>query len=442
MNTVVTPTVSGSDRLQSPAADSLHALVEPIASAYEHNRSCAPAERRTLKISGGGSKDFYTEPTASNSAHAKPFERLNTAGHSGIVSYEPSELYVTVRGGTPLSELEAVLAEHHQCLAFEPPHFAAAPSGSSSHLATVGGMVAAGLSGPARAVAGSVRDHVLGLTLVNGSAEVLQFGGTVMKNVAGYDMSRLLAGSLGQLGLIAQVSLKVLPLPAAETTLCCTGLSPMSALHLLHRWGGQPLPLNASCWLPSSSDSSSSESASSESQGLLWLRLRGAKAAVQAALQSMSADAKHHGAVLHQQDAASDSSTASSDFSWLACRDQHLDFFATPADPHLALWRLSLPQTSPVLDLSALGLNSTAQCIEWQGAQRWLWAPESMAKALRALAHQLGGHATVFRRAAVPHTGDPIPRFTPPSVAVHQINQRLKAEFDPASVFYDTQGYA
>jgi FAD binding domain len=152
MNTVDTPTVSGSDRLQSPAADSLHALVERIATTHEHNRSCAPAERRTLKISGGGSKDFYTEPTASSSAHAKPFERLNTAGHSGIVSYEPSELYVTVRGGTPLSELEAVLAEHHQCLAFEPPHFAAAPSDSSSHLATVGGMVAAGLSGPARAV--------------------------------------------------------------------------------------------------------------------------------------------------------------------------------------------------------------------------------------------------------------------------------------------------
>ncbi|MBA2672154.1 glycolate oxidase subunit GlcE, partial [Ramlibacter sp.] len=191
----------------------------------------AAAAHTPLRIRGGGSKDFYGERLQG--------EVLDTAPLAGIVSYEPSELVVTVRAGTPLAELEAVLAASGQCLPFEPPHFGPG--------ATVGGMVAAGLSGPARASAGAVRDYVLGLSLVNGKGELLAFGGQVMKNVAGYDVSRLMAGALGTLGLIAEVSLKVLPVAPAEATLVFA-LPQAEALRRLNAWGGQPLPLNASRW--------------------------------------------------------------------------------------------------------------------------------------------------------------------------------------------------
>jgi glycolate oxidase FAD binding subunit len=409
-------------------------LIDRIASAAAHNQACAPEQAIKLKIRGSGSKDFYTQ---NPSFDHHPVEPLNTCEHSGITSHEPSELYVTARCGTPLVELEAALAEQHQCLAFEPPHFAnlnadsalttglEAANSSTASISTVGGMVAAGLSGPARASAGSVRDHVLGITLINGQAQVLHFGGTVMKNVAGYDMSRILAGSLGQLGLIAEVSLKVLPLPAAEATLRCTGLSQAAALELLHGWGAKPLPLNASTWLP-------------DEAGTLYLRLRGAVAAVQSARQSMRADALAVGAALTE-----------SDFSWATCRDQTLNFFNSPsavtpeaAEPAsgLALWRLSVPQTAPVLDLQTLGLTPAPQCIEWQGAQRWLWASEAAAAALRQWASSVGGHASIFRRPSpagplAPH----VPRFSAPSAPIARINQKIKSEFDPAHIFYSTE---
>ncbi|RYY82699.1 MAG: glycolate oxidase subunit GlcE, partial [Comamonadaceae bacterium] len=168
----------------------------------------ASADGTPLRIRGGGSKDFYGEPVAG--------QLLDTRPLTGVLSYEPSELVVTVRAGTPLAELEALLAQQNQCLPFEPPHFAWQGDGVT---ATVGGMVAAGLSGPARASVGCVRDYVLGAGLINGRGEHLQFGGQVMKNVAGYDVSRVLAGSLGTLGLITELSLKVLPLAPAEATL-------------------------------------------------------------------------------------------------------------------------------------------------------------------------------------------------------------------------------
>ena len=202
----------------------LHAIAERI--------RAATAAGTPLRIRGGGTKDFYGEPVDG--------DLLDTGPLSGITSYEPSELVVTAQAGTPLADLEAALAEKGQCLPFEPPHF--------SDGGTVGGMVAAGLSGPARASVGAVRDYVLGATLLNGRGELLSFGGQVMKNVAGYDVSRVLAGSLGVLGLITEVSLKVLPVPPAEATLrfeCRQG----EALDLLNGWGGRPLPLNASCWV-------------------------------------------------------------------------------------------------------------------------------------------------------------------------------------------------
>lgn len=359
----------------------------------------AAADGRTLRLRGGGSKDFWGQSLTG--------EVLDTRAYQGIVSYEPSELVVTARCGTPLAELEAALAEKGQCLAFEPPHFGPG--------ATVGGMVAAGLSGPARATAGAVRDFVLGARFINGLGEHLTFGGQVMKNVAGYDVSRLMAGSWGTLGLITEVSLKVLPVAPAEATLMIAGLAQGPALDLLHRWGGQPLPLNASAWLR--------DPTAQPVADYLFVRLRGAVAAVQSALGKMSADALALGAQVQ----AMDNAEAVQD--WRASGEQTLPFFDAPS-PDACLWRLSVPQTAPLLDLPY------GQYIEWQGAQRWLWAPASAAAALRELAQSVGGHATLFRASTDHAEVDKAAGVNTPLDAVQdRIQRQLQQQFDPKGVF-------
>ena len=360
----------------------------------------AAAQRTPLRIRGGGSKDFYGE--------ALHGELLQTTSYRGIVSYEPSELVVTVRAGTPLAELEAALAEKGQCLAFEPPRF-----GDLS--GTCGGMVAAGLSGPARGSVGGVRDYVLGLQLINGRGEHLTFGGQVMKNVAGYDVSRLMVGAMGTLGLLTEISLKVLPVAPAEATLVFE-LDQAHALAQLHRWGGQPLPLNASCWVRDDTSANAPE--------LLFVRLRGAVAAVESACTRMLSDVPGR---------RMDNAQAGAD--WTACRDLKLPFFTTPAhaaEP-LALWRLSVPQTAPVLDLP------WPQLVEWHGGQRWLWAPASALAQLRQAAATVGGSASMF---IPPGTTGGQNRFSPLTPAVEQIHRRLKAEFDPAGIFNPGRMYA
>ncbi len=335
--------------------------------------------KSTLDIRGGGSKAFYGE-----AARGEPMELRPLAG---ISSHEPTELVVTVRAGTPLTELEDALARHGQCLPFEPPRF-----GPGS---TVGGMGAAGLSGPARQSVGSVRDYVLGATILNGRAELLTFGGQVMKNVAGYDVSRVLAGSLGVLGVVCEVSLKVLPVAAASATLsfdCDQG----QALRLLNGWAGQPLPLNASAW----------------HQGRLWLRLAGAGAAVRAACERL-------GGELLSADAAA--------AWWTDVRDQRHAFF-TQADAALArgeqcLWRLSVPDTAPPLALAGEPL------IEWGGAQRW-YCTSAPAGEVRSAAAQAGGHATLFR--AADKSAGVFAPLAPPLMRIHR---GLKQAFDPAAVF-------
>jgi glycolate oxidase FAD binding subunit len=365
-------------RLGRAYHDGMELILDELA-----GRIRSAADRGTpLRIRGGGSKDFYGEPIEG--------ELLETAPLAGIVSYEPTELVVTARAGTPLAELEAVLAERGQCLPFEPPHFAAG--------ATVGGMVAAGLSGPARASAGSMRDYVLGLTMINGRGELLVFGGQVMKNVAGYDVSRLVAGSLGTLGLITEVSLKVLPAAPAEATLKFE-MSQADALHNLNAWGGQPLPLNASCWLDDAGVPT------------LYLRLRGAVAAVEAACKSIGGE---------RQDGAS----AAAD--WALCRDQRLAWFSERGSDDL--WRLSVAQTAPVLDLPESPL------IEWHGGQRWVHDGEGAASRLRDAARRAGGHGTLFR----PGANRPKPavgRFAPLTPPLDRIHRELKREFDPAGIF-------
>ena len=343
----------------------------------------AAATRIPLRIRGGGSKDFY--------AQALEGELLDTTALAGIVSYEPSELVVTAGAGTPLRELEALLAAHGQCLPFEPPHFAAT--------STVGGAVASGLSGPARASVGGVRDYVLGVKIINGKGEQLTFGGQVMKNVAGYDVSRLMAGSMGTLGLITEVSLKVLPVAPLEATLrfAC---SQAQALSWLHAWGGQPLPLNASYWLEVNG------------VGALYLRLRGAVAAVEAACRTLG------GERLDNQTAAAD---------WQACRDQQLPWHLARSSTQ-DLWRLSLPQTTPALDLPDSPL------IEWHGGLRWVRADAGQGPALRAAAQAAGGHATLFI-AFNPDKSSLESRFDTLKPPLDRIHKALKHEFDPAGIF-------
>jgi glycolate oxidase FAD binding subunit len=359
----------------------------------------AAADGTPLRIRGGGSKDFYGQTLQG--------EVLDMSRHTGITSYEPTELVVTVRAGTPLAHLEATLAERGQCLAFEPPRF------DGGGQPTCGGMVAAGLSGPARASVGSVRDFVLGVSLINGRGEALTFGGQVMKNVAGYDVSRLMVGALGTLGVLTEISLKVLPVAPAEATLMCAGLSQQQALDLLNRWGGQPLPLSASCWVR--------DDTATPVRDFLFVRLRGAIAAVQSAGPRLIADMQALGGevrVMDNFDAGAD---------WTACRDQTLPFFHCPS-PKMGLWRLSLPQTAPALPLPY------AQLVEWHGGQRWLWAPESAALALRQAAAAVGGSATLFIAASADSTGA-TPRFDALKPPLDAIHQRLKAEFDPAGIF-------
>ena len=329
-----------------------------------------------LRIRGNGTKDWYGQELNG--------ELLDTTAYSGIISYDPTELVVTARAGTNLREIGKALAEKKQMLAFEPPRF--------DGLATVGGIVASGLSGPRRQAVGSVRDFVLGTVLMDGKGEALHFGGQVMKNVAGYDVSRLLTGSLGTLGLILEVSLKVLPRPFAQHSLQFA-MSEQDALHQLNVWGGQPLPLSASCWV----------------NGNLYVRLSGAQAAVDAAIAKMGG-----------------TDLPEAENFWDGVREQTHTFFSAPQQ---ALWRLSLPTVAPSLALPG------EQMIEWGGALRWLKTTAD-AETIRSVAATAGGHATLFKG------GDKsVGVFQPLAPAVARIHRNLKQAFDPAGIFNPRRMY-
>lgn len=370
-----------------------------MSSAMQHlieQVRAASASHQTVCIQGGGSKNFYGVAAAT--------QVLNTRPLDGITSYQPSELVVTVRAGTPLAALEAVLAEKGQCLPFEPPHFNALTTSAVAHsasTATVGGMVAAGLAGPARASVGGVRDYVLGLSMLNGRAEQLTFGGQVMKNVAGYDVSRLMVGALGTLGVLTELSLKVLPVMPGEATLQFE-MTQAQALRQLNLWGGQALPLNASCWVHANGID------------MLYLRLRGAVAAVEAACKALG------GERLPMQQAAAD---------WALCRDQRLPWF-NALGTH-ALWRVSVPAAAPVLELPAV---LEPPLVEWHGAQRWYAAPLEQGHLLQQAAAKHGGHATLFRAtsAQAQKSNDRFDTIAPPLL---RIMRQLKREFDPAGIF-------
>ncbi|MHB1092731.1 glycolate oxidase subunit GlcE [Thiobacillus sp.] len=328
----------------------------------------AHADRTPLIIQGGGSKRFY--------GNAGEGEVLDTRALSGVVDYQPKELVLTALAGTPLVEIEALLAENRQMLAYEPPYFGGA--------ATLGGSIAAGLSGPRRPYAGAARDFVLGVRMIDGTSQPLRFGGQVIKNVAGYDVSRLMAGALGTLGLLTEVSLKVLPKPAAEATLQFE-FDEAGAILEMNRWAGQPLPLSATAW----------------HAGLLTVRLSGAGSAVHAAQTRLGGEPLHDAGAF-----------------WQRLRDQTTPFF-----DKRPLWRLALKPTAPPLDLGGI------EWIEWGGAVRWL-ASSLPATTLRETARAAGGHATLFRGNA-PADGV----FAPLSPALLRLHHALKQRFDPRGIF-------
>lgn len=344
-------------------------------------RDCA-ACAAPLAIGGGGSKAFY--------GNAVGGETLDTRALRGIVDYEPTELVVTALAGTPLAELELALARERQMLAFEPPHFAPG--------ATLGGTVATGLSGPRRPYAGAVRDLVLGVRVIDGNGVHLAFGGRVMKNVAGFDVARLMTGAQGTLGVITEVSLKCLPAPAAESTRMFD-FSADEAIRRVNEWGGRALPLSATCF----------------ADGRLLVRLSGAAPAVEAAARKLGGE-----------------DLADPPAFWRTVRDQTHSFFSGADDD--ALWRLSVKSTAPFTDFGG------EQLVEWGGALRWVRprAGASLdAARLRAFAAANGGHATLFRG-----TDRTAGVFHPLAAAMLALHRNLKATFDPVRILNRGRMYA
>jgi len=346
------------------------AASETLAAWSERVRAAA-ASGRPLRPVGGGTKDFYGRELV-----GEPFP---TGGYEGIVDYDPTEMVITARCGTPLEVVERALAGAGQMLAFEPPRF--------GERSTLGGCVASGLSGPRRPWGGALRDALLGVRLLDGRGEDLVFGGRVMKNVAGFDVSRLIAGSLGTLGIVLEASLRVLPLPKTERTRVLE-LPPDAAIRRINEWGARPLPISAT-W---------------HADGLLCVRLSGSENAVAAAARDIGG-------------AALDGAPAF----WSAVRDQTHAFFG--GDRAAALWRLSVQSTAPHAGFPG------DQAIEWGGAQRWLRPRgESSAEEWRAWARRHGGHATLYR-------GDKsLGVFQPLDPATLAIHRALKATFDPAGI--------
>ncbi|MGE5240010.1 MAG: glycolate oxidase subunit GlcE [Bacteroidota bacterium] len=327
------------------------------------------AEKRTpLAIRGGGTKRFYT-----GEARGEPLE---VTGHCGVVAYEPTELVITARAGTPLAEVEARLAEKGQMLGFEPPHFGAA--------ATLGGAIACGFSGPRRPYVGAARDFVLGATIVNGKGEIVRFGGQVMKNVAGYDVSRLMVGAFGTLGVLLDVSLKVLPKPARELTLAFE-MPADKAITTMNAWAGQPLPLSGACHLGDT----------------LYMRLSGSASGVQAAHARLGGE-----------------TVEKSEEFWRELREQERGFFRDDTP----LWRLSVPPAAAPIDLPG------KWCLDWGGAQRWLKSA-APADDIRRAVERVGGYAGLFRGAETKSGG----RFIlAPNLAA--LSRHIKQAFDPSAL--------
>ena len=343
----------------------------PSASLREIKERIIDANRTgtALRLRGSGTKDFYGERLEG--------EVLDLRSYSGVIDYEPSELVITARCGTPLSEIESLLAGYGQFLAFEPPAFSGDP--------TLGGLISAGLSGPRRMQVGAARDFVLGAKLLGANGEELRFGGRVMKNVAGFDVSRLLCGSLGFLGAITEVSLKVLPRPRCEQTVALR-LPAQDAVAVFNRWGSLPLPISAAAWV----------------DGAAWVRLSGAAPAVRSAVERIGGDTV--------------AAAAAAAF-WNGVRHFTHPFFAESS-----IWRVSVPSTAALFE------PADQLLIDWGGSIRW-YSGEAVGPRVRALAFAAGGTALCWRGSTRES------RFHPLSTAVAAIHRRLKQHFDPRDIF-------
>jgi len=369
----------------------------PIIEAFREQILTAAKNKTQLSIEGGGTKSWYGNPNN----HAK----LDTRTYSGILEYQPEELVITACAGTPLKEIEVALREKNQMLAFEPPYF--------GEQATFGGAIAAGLAGPGRISVGNFRDFVLGTRILDGKGQDLSFGGQVMKNVAGYDISRLLPGSLGTLSLLLEASVKVLPRPAATATLRCH-ISQEKALRTLNEWAGQPLPLSASCWIGNTTG-----------EGQLTIRLAGAVAAIKAAIPLMSSLVN-----------ASELDPQPAEVFWSDLREHQLPLFENLAADQ-TLYRLALPAACGLLTIPGA---SNEIILEWHGQQRWIKAPgdEATFNFIKQLVSSHGGHATRFKQGA--SVNPKFQRFTLLSEQAHSkalelVQERLRSAFDPAGVF-------
>jgi glycolate oxidase FAD binding subunit len=359
-------------------------MTDAVIAGWQARIRAAALSGSPLRIRGGGTKDFYGQELAGDVLETTPCE--------GIVDYDPTELVITVRAGTRLAHVERTLRAEGQMLACEPPRF--------GDEATIGGFVSAGLSGPRRPYAGAVRDIVLGVRVLDGKGDHLSFGGRVMKNVAGFDVPRLMAGALGTLGILTEVSLKCLPMPKAETTRVFQCPAD-EAIRMTNEWGGKPLPITATAY----------------HAGRLAIRLSGAPSAVEAAV------AKVGGTALPGND--------SGGAFWRSVKEQTQPFFLAAAEPDAALWRLSVNSTAPYTDLGG------EQLIEWGGALRWLLANErTEVPRVREWARGHGGHATLYRAA-----DKKIGAFQPLPDALAGLHRRLKGAFDPAGILNPRRMY-
>lgn len=369
----------------------------PMIEAFREQILNAASNKIQLSIEGGGTKSWYGNPNS----HTK----LDTRTYSGILEYQPEELVITACAGTPLKEIEAALKAKNQILAFEPPHF--------GEQATFGGAIAAGLAGPGRISVGNFRDFVLGTRILDGKGQDLSFGGQVMKNVAGYDISRLLPGSMGTLSLLLEASVKVLPRPAATATLRCH-ITQEKALRTLNEWAGQPLPMSASYWIGNASG-----------EGQLTIRLAGAAAAIKAAIPLMSSLVN-----------ASEVDPQSAEAFWHDLREHKLSAFENLAADQ-TLYRLALPAACGPLKIPGA---SNEIVLEWHGQQRWIKASgdEATFNLIKKLVLSHGGHVTRFKQGV--SVNPEFQRFTLLSEQAHSkalepVQERLRSAFDPAGVF-------
>ena len=348
----------------------------------------AAAENTKLNIVAGGSKSFLGRKGQG--------QEINVCDHQGIINYHSEELVLTVRAGTSVAEINQALAEKNQWLSFEPPVF--------GQRGTMGGTLACNLSGPARPWSGSIRDMVLGVGLINGNGEHLRFGGQVIKNVAGYDASRLQSGAMGTLGIITEISLKVLPKPESSLSLVFQ-LDGHQALNTMNQIAGQPKPLSAACWL----------------EDKLYLRLSGVRQAIEQTAIRWIKELPGAGQVLAQDEDQNDQF-------WQLLREQKLDFFATDKP----MWRFSLPSNAPHF------LPQANWLIDWGGSQRWLQGESlnSAAKhqwtlsALQELAIKANGQVGLFRNG---DRGNEV--FQNQPEALKKLHQRIKNAFDPHGIF-------